>query len=529
MALTEVSIKRGNRWDKTEPDEVWSIYRRTVSAKERLLRCDFCGQYVTFAVGNKNVNHFRHNSNEDNKECEERTKYNKDYYGSSRKILVTKVEKHNLPLKLIIKSSHQIELEIGMIPIPEELESKLYGSNITIDCLSTGLSPFQYSFVDRINNEFTTYLKVGSVPSEKYSIKVSPSCDGLDVYWPKEIEGIPVTGCLFNETSGKKIPFNANVRVGKRYLLLVGNKPINKANNSFYSDINIEKVCESKSLDSRWYVYRVWANEPTQTNKEFFRLFNANLTDESLDVNQIWPACNRTSESICHYTNKLYFYTSGDNITIKSSPETHIEREKQDKNNLIIVETNRTSQMLVLWNNFEISDYKSLIYKEPKYSDENYSLKVTDENNNNIISGIYNRLPKNSILYVDSEIDGKILVYNKNILCYKSEFKAGKLQTPKLIFGNTLCIYQGMDCVCKISFEKNSLQNESTDYKYFIDRLNKCKGKEILIDHSFGSIIRYFNNNQLIKNWLIKIIHTGSIKEDALKIIKSFCLSRKFD
>lgn len=523
-SLTDVSMRLGNSWIKTNPDEAWNRYPRTVQAKERLFRCNICGQYVVFAVGSKNANHFRHNSGEDNKDCEDRTKYNKDYYGNFRtRIFIPKVEKHNLPIRLSISSSKILELEIGLIPIPDNLEKKLFDSTIVINGVDTNLK-YEYAF-ERINNETTTYLSVGSAPAEKYSINVIPFFTGLEVYWPKEIEGIPTTGCLFNEKNGKKLAYNANVKVGQTYLLLIG-KIINKNNNSFFSDIKIEKVCETVSLRSKWYVYRVLANELTQTNSDFFRLFNANLTNETLDVTQIWPACIRTSESICHSAKKLFFFTYGDQIRSESKPETHIERDIIGKNHLISVDTNKSSQIVAFWNNSEMTDYQSLIYEETICSTKSFDIKITDEDNNIFEPNMHDKLPKSSILYIKSEIDGIIVVFNNDILRYKDELKANTLnQTPKLIFGDTLYIYQGLDCIWKASFESNKQLKRVNDYKSLIVRLNKCNGRYIKIDHSFANIIRYFNYDISMRSWLLKTIKKGCIKEDALKIIKSFCIN----
>ena len=75
------------------------------------------------------------------------------------------------------------------------------------------------------------------------------------------------------------------------------------------------------------------------------------------------------------------------------------------------------------------------------------------------------------------------------------------------------------------SIKVNNQKNLAHSYKELIIKLNKCKGKTICIDHSFANIIKFFNHDAFIKNWLMKTVKKGLIKEDALKIIKSFCIN----
>ena len=162
MPLTNVSKRTAKGWMKTTPDDALFAYPNGVSANECCFRCNICGQYVTFVVGSLITHHFRHNSAEDDKDCEDRESLN-NYLSSNS---YSQQSGHIYPVKV------------------------------------------------RIND----IINVRSLKNE--------------------IKKIPLTGWLFDEITEEKLPLNANVKVGKNYILLIG-KQVNPKTNSFYSDINI--------------------------------------------------------------------------------------------------------------------------------------------------------------------------------------------------------------------------------------------------------------------------------------------------
>lgn len=521
MALTHVSMRVGKLWQSISPSQALDIFPRGISASKQVFRCNLCGQCVTFAVGNKNVEHFRHNSKEENRFCAERTVYLLRQI-QKKPSFVIQPERHDLPIRLTINNNN-IRLEIGLINLPDEYSKKIKNSTITIDGTDNNLRPYKYSY-NRLQESGTTFLDIGSAPAEAYNINISPQIPGIELYWPNKVEGISLYGCLFNAANGRKLANYSDVYIGEKYYLLCG-KPINIINNTFCSDIKITKICETISMRSKWYVYEICADSHTQANKDFFDFINYNLCETPVSIDPIWPLCINNTNALSHNSDKLFFYTNDSQITAKLSPNSNIDKETTSNNSaLITVYSQHLSQMLVTGKNGVVSEYYALNRKSLNLRGKQKLFEVKDSIGNSCEPGESSTLPPNKFLKFYSVVDSKLIVKENNNIVLIANIKSNNhYPIDKIRFGYSISLYQGLDCVWQINY-KRAAKNTSDNYIAFIKQLNACKGKKIKIPHTFVNILRFFNNNNDVYIWLKTMIQKGWLKEDAYKLLKKKAL-----
>ena len=99
MPLTHVCVwvpEMGYR--RVTIDEACKMYPFGVSANSGCFVCELCAQNVLLTQPGINVQHFRHDSSEQNKECEERqASFNATYGGTLREL-----NSHTMPLRLSV-------------------------------------------------------------------------------------------------------------------------------------------------------------------------------------------------------------------------------------------------------------------------------------------------------------------------------------------------------------------------------------------------------------------------------------------
>ena len=210
-SLTHVCMWQGKGWKRITAAEAARLHPGgTVSAHSGLFMCELCGQYVILTDGNKNTRHFRHSSSEKSKDCPERT------FGPSV-IITYGAEDHELPIKITNITPNSFSLEMGFVQVPKSLLPN--NSRIEIRHTLYDEQPVVYT-KERLFEGGITYLPIGNTPSEKYYIKVIGSTESIRHYWPAVVQGIDPEGTLFDASSGKKIVYDADVVVGKKYYLL---------------------------------------------------------------------------------------------------------------------------------------------------------------------------------------------------------------------------------------------------------------------------------------------------------------------
>lgn len=189
-----------------------------------------------------NIQHFRHDPATPNKECDERQAYFDPTYGRSLRSL----NSHAMPLRITLTDTSFV-LQLGFFYPPD---SKAYCDRIKIAGDSHQI--FEYSF-ERIEKIGTTYLNVGSIPSQVYRVEYVNANSELKRFWPNKITGINTTGSFFDGRTGQILQSGGKAYSGNPYYLLQ-RYPLY----SYHTDIEATEVARTQANPfTTWYLYKI--------------------------------------------------------------------------------------------------------------------------------------------------------------------------------------------------------------------------------------------------------------------------------
>ena len=492
-ALTHVCMWKDNNWKRISAEEAKKIYPRGRSARYETFICELCNQYVVLVNGRIQKPHFRHSSSEENKECDDRREIFSNTYKNVE-------EAKMLPLKMKFDDRGKLSFMIGFTPLPESLIKNVGSFRISIN---------NYYVYDnsRLNNSLT-YLDVGSFVSSKYSIKTLPRIDKIDRYWPSEVEGVSPEGTLFDAATGKKLPYDADIQVNKKYHILSKYR-ISTLN----QDISLKQVFHNKG----YFVFEVSANRSSEYAAKFFLRYHCRLTIDPVSMYPIWPPFIETPYIVYTNKTKLYFSIRGriDNI----EPQNYVKAfPLSEPHSLLSVDCNNEQTNLSV-GRLGILRYLSIRKGEITNQNDFPNVSVTDINGNEISLDEHNIIPKKNIICILAKYDGFIEVTDKNNNIEKIDIKANeKLEIDNIKFGKTIKIYQGLDKIWETNYIRSEIDNNTESI--IMKELNRCIGNKVSIPHSFGAIVAKYHDMPEVKNWIYKRIREGYIEEKALKLLK---------
>lgn len=508
MALTHVCMWSEKSWKRISAYEAAKMFPCGTSVHSGLFMCELCGQYVTLIKGSIQSSHFRHNAYEKNKDCDDR---NKSYSYSN----YFQAEAHSLPIKIKIDSSNRFSLSIGFIALPDAMMQGKGNFKILI----TGTEQFQYYF-NRLNKGTITYLDVGTKPSSSYKVSVIPDVEGVKSYWPAHISGIEREGTLFDKSTGKKLPYDADVQVGREYYLLTSH--------SQYRDlktISKNEICSHMEGEQNWRVFEVKATEFNEEAAKFFLGYHCRLTNEPITMYPIWPVYIESPYVIYHKSKHLNIYFRG-NAEPQLAPVGGITRYPYLNPKLLSV-TSKDRQQLLSAGRTEVLKY--MYFWEAELDEKGHlpEISIIDLNKNDIEEGVYNTLPNKNTICVIPQVDGVIKIYKKDILLDKYEISAGsRFEYDGIDFGVTIKIFQGLDCVWKTTYEKNRMESIEEE-GLLLYRLRSLNGRKIRTNHSIGALVNAFSKNSPIRTWIYTQIKNGVIQEESVKYIQRYLEQNK--
>lgn len=507
LPLTHVCIWKERSWKKISVNEASKMFPYGVSANSGIFMCELCGQYVTLTQSGVYVSYFKHNSKEKNKECAERSQL----YATGN---LFQAEAHNLPIRLSVLSSSKFSLSIGLISLPYEMMKRMPDCNINI----VGTENFTY-LGSRLNFDTITYLNVGSKPAARYHVNVMPEIDGINAFWPSDISGIDSDGSLFDKTTGKKLPYDADVQVGHTYLLLKRGYMYGVSQSIF-----INEICTFTEGWQSWKIYEVRAIELNENAAKFFLSFHCRLTDEPVTMYPIWPLYIESPYVVYHKSRSLSVYFKGNAIT-KLAPFGSIQKYPYSNPKLLSIASSGRQQLLSAGRT-EVLKYMHFWEKPLDKKSILPTVNVYNILGNEIEPGIQQKIPEKNTICIIPEVDGLLKVYKEKIVIEQYVLGAGsRFEYNRLQYGTVVKIFQGLDCVWTAIYEKKNRAIEQNDRKLLLILKSK-KENLVKANHALGAIANEFEKNSPVRNWLYEKIRRGEISEDALKCLRKYLQQR---
>lgn len=495
-------------WIRVTAEEAAKIHPGgTVAAHSGLFMCELCGQFVTLTNGEKRVRYFKHSKDEAEKNCPERT---------SRSSYVPEFnpKQYQLPIRLVL-SENTFSLELGLLYVPETI---LNNQSITkLKIVSESGKSSTCSF-ERLDKDKITYLSIGNEPSSKYTIE---SSEELAEFWPKTVKGIDADGSVFEKKTGKMLPVDADVRIGKKYLLLTRRVFLR---NKSTEELRIKKICESRIGLKNWYVYEIEATKLSEHAAKFFLEFHCRLTDIPVKITPIWPLHTETPYVIKHSKNDMIMYVSGNrNVTPQTFPASNVQTKSCPQKGQVIKIACTERQQLISVGNVNVIQYMYL-WRESLISQiEEISVDVKDASNSDYSGGLQNTLPKRSLLRICAPFDGSIVIRDlDDYILTKIPLSAKKdTSVSDIKFGTKIQVQQGLDVIWQVTFTKRK-KNDTDEDERLLAKLSAYGGEQIPVKHSLSGAVVKLQNYPKTKQWLIKTIKSGDISIKAMKYLSKY-------
>lgn len=509
MPLTHVCVWDKNGWKKITVKQAVKMTNGYggVSAKSGLFMCELCGQYVSLTSGNIRNPYFKHSKEEESKDCPER-KFGtavSSYYNT------LKIETKGLPIRVNLNMSKKsFEISIGLSKIPDEMFNELNGAYVHIK--NDAGKVFNYS-VHRLERDDITYLSVGDYPSSYYQIMVTQDVIGLDKFWPVQISGFKESVVL--DSKGNVLPYDSDVRVNKEYYVF-GRCHVNY----YYDHVEVERLFLYRSQT----IYKVKALDFSEESAKFFLNLHCRLTENPVSFIPLWPATVQSPYIIYHKQNILFGMVNGD-VNFSTFPYSYISRQEIKNCHLIGVKCNERQQLLSIGRASNILNYTYLWKSNLKFEKKSQDIIQVFDERNNLISQDFTQISKLKVIHFTTEYDGKFIVESDGFIEELYPLKANSQFTYSNLRKNKIYrIYQSNDCILSFNLNVKKEDREIIDEKRLLIQLNKCDGRDIPINHSFGNIASFLSDYPLIKVWIRKQIKLGMIKEDAFVLIKKLCI-----
>ena len=509
MPLTHICVwdsKIGYR--RVTVGEACEMHPYGASARSGYFVCELCAQNVLLTAPGTNVQHFRHDPASPNKECDERQAYFDPTYGRSLRSL----NSHIMPLRIAVSGS-AFSLELGFF-YPPDKQACCDRIKIANDLHQV----YEYSF-ERIEQIGTTYLSVGSIPSQVYGVEYVNANATLKRYWSNKIQGVNVSGSFFDYNTGRILQSGGKAYAGNYYYLL--------QRNALYScpaDIEATEISRSQSSSfTTWYLYRIRIKKFSALSAKFFLKHAIFLTEKPTEFYPIWPPYTEDPYFIYHNSNEFYFFLCGDDAELKSFPATAKVTGTQD-GKLYTLHT-REKEQLVSFGKSGALGFSYLIKQPLEKVAHAPSVTICDYAGNILDENLYAKTPKQNLISVSCQYDGKAVVLRNNKTAYIHKLSAGEtLIIDGLSLGTEIQFYQGCDCIRTLCFSRTV-----TDYDILasddvlVKKLRTCSGPVIPVTHAVASLGKKFTAYPQTKQWLYTVLRRGEIPRSAYRMLINYC------
>lgn len=498
-------------------------HRETVSASRGIFICDICHQNVMFTMGRVRPRHFRHDSTALTKDCEQRSVQ----YECTQKYWTFQRYLHTLPLRLK-QMAGQYRLELGFLALSEESLGLCRGKTLCINGQNS--KGILYDIAERLQPECLTWLDVGTVPAESYSLSLEDG-GALPPRWPHQVDGVNEMS-LFDAASGKKLPPAPDVVVGKEYIVACRTN----IHQCYAYDVSIVLISRKEHGWDGWNLYRVTARRFSKIAAHFFLRFRATLTKCPPRIFPLWPAFVRTPHLTYHNAQELFIFIEGDNAQVQLFPERHTYMQGNERARVFCFAAGSKKQMvtgvddeyLLQVGRTHMLRYDYFIRKELNQTAFLPEVTVTDPQGTVLNENQIETQPSGIIVQVFAPFDGEAWLEKDGFLLTRIELKGGEKRELKVNRGQTLTIFQGLDRIRSIHFYRPKGKNfgdvcnkESLDDALLCRRLQRMTGDEVPAAHILGMAVQSFREYRATCAWLLMRKAEGRISARALSLIRT--------
>ncbi len=512
--MKEVSLKHVSTWDERRgqvqvtPEEASRLFASSASYTTGKFWCDLCDQPVTFVSGGRQTPHFRHASG--SKDCEDKVKGYPNYRQ-------TNPLGFSLPVKLGIDLNRKtLDIYIGFLPLPKEKLEKAENSKSLIRLISPSGKSLSRLFIDRENfsSEWTTYHSAGNAICEHYRIVYSDNTVSLNDCWPQLIHGFDSRGTFFDAASYKRLPTNPDIEVNREYFLVIRKKNV-------FGPRGIEVELLLSGIENEWELYRIKALELSERVNEFFRNLGARLNKTPASIVQLWPPGIRASHTFFYESDPVFFYHKGNGyVEMESASKVFHNQDKTSEGEVHFFTNNALRQVLFVNRRFNSRLPTVLRFlvlnKQTLTSPRRFipHVLLKDVNKNPLEPGVFHTLPPERMLEIHSDFDGFVDVFHHGRQVERFLLRSEQYKTIPVYFGLALVIYQGLDRVAEVIFERVEGKKKSEDvlFTYLSTRWDT----PVSIAHEVGRFSSKLAQRQELKRRLLRCIRNGYINSRAL-------------
>ena len=496
--LTHVCVWENGNWIRVTEEEAAKKFPQRVSSNNKLFMCELCGQFVSFTNGSKRKRYFKHGTGEIDKSCQDRSRIvNGD--------LLLDLSK-NLPVKINLDGNN-IGFEIGFTALPEEIFKRNFNEKINIYSADSLIRKFS---LERLKLNGITYLDVGDELFSQYRITFSSNESELTKFWPQVTNGYLGRGRLFDKNTGKMLLIDSDVELGKYYYYYT------KLNLLNHESPYIRQIVGNKGFN----LYEVKATLPDEENARFFLSLKTRLTDMPLKTTILWPPYYQDENLIYINSNSLLISTHG-NAEVRNGID-KIKPVAKDENEWAVYNIPIIKRYSIFFiGRTNIQDYYHVVKADTQKKLTNPYVLIKDNTGKLMNDGQYDRLPKNKLINVELQYDGKVVISAAKRFEIIN-IKADRCTTIKdLEFDTTIEIYIGNDIISKIIFERTKCADKTAQSNQkIILELSKARGKMIKINKAEMISIATIINDEKIKSYIREIVCSGFIREDAYATLK---------
>lgn len=426
------------------------------------LFCRLCGEDVSYVSASWNrCSFFRHSPNP-SKTCIQKSD---GWCGYSTTPIRQRSSTSEFFVKLdpgrLADSHPSIGLELAIPPVSESDRQILISARASFEVFSDGKAVASYS-ADRLSECGRSYIPIDRVLASSYhlSLRAKGKQCLFSRFLNASVDGFDEEGMLFSTETGRRIPFQAEVYVGIPYVW------IGHAANAPRWIPDVDSECFER-LPGGWTAFRVKARRHSNPAVVAFIRFGAALCEIGDVAYPLWPTFVRRDDLVCIGSDQHRFWGAKADAVHGVVPD-----NVGDGGEFQCKQCERLLYPVPFM--YSPYDYRDKVARDVEIWKETFFCEALDplvevwdpdskNSDKHVTFGEYDRLPSRCRLNFKARGEGRIEVLYKNGSQSRLALKAQDLVSLDVKWGMSIFVYQGLDLVGEIVYQKPG--NQATGEK----------------------------------------------------------------